>query len=202
MTSAINFLSINENFPLAGQDNDTQVFRDNFDTIKTSLRSAQTEITDLQDNTAKLNEDNNFNNSLIYNSVLQFNKDRLVNGGVISESLGAALSIDFENGPYQTYSFGVNTDIEFVNFPTNTNSLLTPGVGKIVLELRSSGSETTLTLYAPNATWKTNGFPLAKIGEDRQPITLPADSNSNPIIIEVWQYSNNETFMKYLGQFS
>lgn len=202
MTSAINYLSINENFPVAGQDNDTQVFRDNFDTIKTSLRSAQTEITDLQDFTAKLNEDNDFNNSLISNAVLQNNTDRLVNGGSIAEALGAPLSIDFSNGGYQIYSFAVNADIQFTSFPTNTNSLLTPGVGKITLELRTTGSEITLTLYAPNGKWKSNGFPLAKIGDDRQPLVLPADSNTNPIIIEIWQYNQSETFIKYIGQFA
>ena len=37
MASTINYLGINENFPVAGQDNDTQVFRDNFDTIKQAL---------------------------------------------------------------------------------------------------------------------------------------------------------------------
>ena len=48
MTSLINFAAINENFPVAGQDNDTQVFRDNFDTIKTNFSAAKTEIEDLQ----------------------------------------------------------------------------------------------------------------------------------------------------------
>ncbi len=48
MTSAINYAAINENFPVAGQDNDTQTFRDNFDSIKTALSTAKTEITDLQ----------------------------------------------------------------------------------------------------------------------------------------------------------
>jgi hypothetical protein len=60
VTSNINYLSINENFPVAGEDNDTQTFRDNFDTIKTSLRAGQEEITALQSDTAKLNDNNDF----------------------------------------------------------------------------------------------------------------------------------------------
>ena len=55
--SNINYLSINENFPVPGQDNDTQVFRDNFDTIKQSLRIAGEEITDLEDNGARIHID-------------------------------------------------------------------------------------------------------------------------------------------------
>ena len=74
MASNINYLSINENFPVAGQDNDTQVFRDNFDTIKTSLRNASTEITSLQTDTAKLNLDNDFELKKIQRAVLQNNR--------------------------------------------------------------------------------------------------------------------------------
>jgi hypothetical protein len=201
MTSNVNYLSINENFPVAGQDNDTQVFRDNFDTIKNSLRAAQEEITDLQNNTAKLNEDNEFSNSVIINAVLQQTTERRVDGGAISTELAAPVSIDFENGSYQLYRFGVDADLEFVNFPTNANPLLTAGVGRATLELRSTGSEVTLTLYSPGGEWRANGFPLAKIGVDRQPLVLPADSNENPIFIEVWKHSNDFTYIRYLGQF-
>lgn len=194
MTSAINYLSINENFPVAGQDNDTQVFRDNFDTIKTSLRSAQTEITDLQDNTAKLNEDNDFNNSLISNAVLQFTKERRVDGGAISEVLGAPLSIDFENGGYQIYRFGVDADIDFVNFPTNTNPLLTPGVGKVTLELYGDGTARTLTFVTSGGTVikKNSGFPAS----------FTVESDEDPIFVEIWQHSSSVIYMRYLGQFA
>jgi len=47
--SNINYLNIDENFPIAGQDNDTQVFRDNFDSIKQALRIAKEEIGVLED---------------------------------------------------------------------------------------------------------------------------------------------------------
>ena len=66
--SNINYVSINENFPVAGQDNDTQVFRDNFDTIKTSLRYAKEELEIFQDSAtgaARLNQSNNFNQNII-----------------------------------------------------------------------------------------------------------------------------------------
>jgi hypothetical protein len=65
MASGINSTDIDGNFPVAGQDNDSQGFRDNFTTIKNSLATAKTEISDLQQNTAKVNADNDFNGSLI-----------------------------------------------------------------------------------------------------------------------------------------
>jgi len=60
MSSQINYEDIDANFPVAGQDNDSQGFRDNFGTIKTSLQSAQSEISELQLNAAKLNVSNDF----------------------------------------------------------------------------------------------------------------------------------------------
>lgn len=60
MPSQINYEDIDANFPVAGQDNDSQGFRDNFSTIKTSFQDAQSEISELQLNAAKLNVSNDF----------------------------------------------------------------------------------------------------------------------------------------------
>lgn len=48
MPSKINFNNIDGNYPVAGQDNDSQGFRDNFTNIKNNLRYASEELTDLQ----------------------------------------------------------------------------------------------------------------------------------------------------------
>jgi hypothetical protein len=51
MASSINANNINGAYPIAGQDNDTQGFRDNFTNIKNNLKKASEEITDLQTKT-------------------------------------------------------------------------------------------------------------------------------------------------------
>ena len=48
MTSAINPNNIDGAYPIAGQDNDSQGFRDNFTNIKTNFEYAGAEINDLQ----------------------------------------------------------------------------------------------------------------------------------------------------------
>lgn len=53
MTSNINTQNINGNYPVSGQDNDSQGFRDNFTNTKNNFTVAQAEITELQ-NTAVL----------------------------------------------------------------------------------------------------------------------------------------------------
>ena len=52
MASNITNANIDADFPIAGQDNDSQGFRDNFSEIKTGLGTAATEITSLQTTTA------------------------------------------------------------------------------------------------------------------------------------------------------
>lgn len=48
MASSINTTNIDGTFPVAGQDNSSQGFRDNFTNVKTNLGYAKTEIEDLQ----------------------------------------------------------------------------------------------------------------------------------------------------------
>jgi hypothetical protein len=189
--SEINYLSINENFPVAGQDNDTQVFRDNFDTIKNSLRISKEEITDLQDNTAKTNEDNDFQNKQIARAVFINNIEQKFDGGTISSNF----TVDYENGNYQILKFSVNSNIDFLNFPINSNPLLPQGVGTVKLELYGDGSGTkTLNFFTSGGTIlkKSSDFPT--------PFTLT--SSTDPVFIEVWQHSTNFIFVRYLGQFS
>ena len=50
--------TIDDAYPVAGEDNDSQGFRDNFNIIKTNFTYSKSEIEDLQDNTAKTNTDN------------------------------------------------------------------------------------------------------------------------------------------------
>jgi hypothetical protein len=194
VTSNINFAGINEQFPVAGQDNDTQVFRDNFDTIKTSFRNAQQEITDLQDNSARTDLDNDFNLNKISNAVLQQNREQKFNWGNYSES---SIDIDFELGSYQILSLGSNVNMQFTNLPGDPvyTAETTPiGMGKITLELYSSGGSYVVNFVTTGGTVfkKDPAFPGA--------VTI--SSADNPVFIEVWRHSQNVIFMRYLGQYS
>ena len=74
MTSQIITTTIDATYPVAGQDNNSQGFRDNFNAIKTAFSVAKSEITDLQTNSAKLSEDNNFNGVLIDNAEVKIGR--------------------------------------------------------------------------------------------------------------------------------
>lgn len=194
MTSNINFAGINEQFPVAGQDNDTQVFRDNFDTIKTSFRTAQTEITDLQNNVARTDLDNDFNLNKISNAVLQQNREQKFNWGNYAES---SIGVDFELGSYQIITLGSNVNMQFTNLPGDpvyTTETTPIGMGKITLELYSSGGSYVINFIT------TGGTVLKK--DAAFPGVVTISSADNPVFIEIWRHSQNVIFMRYLGQYS
>ncbi len=195
MTSNINYLSINENFPVAGEDNDTQTFRDNFDTIKVSLRSAQEEITDLQANTAGLQlveteNGSDFGGREISNAILRDTLIKAYGGGVIPGDV-PTLTIDYKNGGYQKFQFAGNISIDFQNFPDNVSI---GGLGKVTLELTADNIARTLSFISSGGvTFRRNAtFPTPFV----------VTSQTAPIIIEVWRRDSNNIFLNYLGQFS
>ena len=192
--SNINYVSINENFPVAGQDNDTQVFRDNFDTIKTSLRYAKEELEVFQDSAtgaARLNQSNDFNQNVISNAVLQGNRDALFDGGNYA---APTLDVTYTNGAYQIYKFAAPVEINFLEFPENETPA---GVGKVTLELYSdSVTSRTITFKSIGGLVYKKNAALISLG------TLTVSSATNPVIIEVWRYKSGTIFLNYVGVFT
>jgi len=193
LTSLINFAAINENFPVAGQDNDTQTFRDNFDTIKTNFSAAKTEITDLQDNAARTDEDNDFLYNVVGSLTLQ-------DAYLRKKDYGAAIvagtqDISFKQAMYHVVKFGANTSLTFSEFPTGAVDVTGLGqIGKATLELYGDGSARTITFVTSGGTVikKSPGFPGS----------VTVTSATDPVIIEVWQHSATVIFMNYLGLYS
>ncbi len=197
MTSNINFAGINENFPVAGQDNDTQVFRDNFSLIKENFRNSYNEITALQSNAAKLNENNDFSGSIISGAVFVDNRDRVHSYSTIAESTPQAVyEVDYGQGPYQKFTVNKDINLQFTNFPVST------GVGKVTLELYGDGTERTITLIAEGGTqFKRSKVTTSTGATISFPNPLKVTSSTNPTIIEVWQYSSNTIYLNYVGVF-
>ena len=199
MTSLINFAAINENFPVAGQDNDTQVFRDNFDTIKTNFSTAKTEITDLQDNAVRTDGDNDF----LYNIV---GSVTLNDAYLRKKDYGAAIvagtqDVSFKQAMYHVIKLGADTSLSFSEFPTGAVDATGLGqIGKATLELYGDGTKRKISFSMSGSTVKKKSvFPaLTEAGSHDIEVT----SATNPKIIEVWQHSATVIFFNYLGEYS
>ena len=119
MTSAINPQNIDGAYPVAGQDNDSQGFRDNFTNIKTNFTYAAEEISDLQSKAvlkAALTGtvlNNDMGGSILNNAQLQnMSETRVALGPVTGGQV-----INYNAGPYYTLTLAGSVTLQFTNFP-------------------------------------------------------------------------------------
>jgi hypothetical protein len=144
MTSAINPNNIDGTYPVAGQDNNSQGFRDNFTNIKTNFQYAEDEITDLQNNVILKSAlsgttlDNDMLGSLLYNVELgDLGYTRLALG-----TTGGSVTLNYAVGTYQTMTTNASTSLGFSNWPS-------AGVaGEIYFQITVASVAHTLTLPA------------------------------------------------------
>jgi hypothetical protein len=144
MTSSINPNNIDGAYPVAGQDNNSQGFRDNFTNTKTNFGYAANEITDLQ-NKAVLKAaltgttlNNDMNGSILSNAQLQNMSGTVVSLGTLTGDVG----INYTAGPYQTVTTSGSISLAFTNFtPAGT-------VDTVAVQVTISSTAHTLTLPA------------------------------------------------------
>ena len=122
MSSNINPNNIDGTYPIAGQDNNSQGFRDNFTQTKVNFQYAAEEITALQDNvilkgplTAGGTVNNDLNGTLLYNATIQDFAATRVDLGTVS----GTCSVNYSSGHYQTVSISSGITLAFTpNWPT------------------------------------------------------------------------------------
>jgi len=144
MTSAINPNNIDGSYPVAGQDNNSQGFRDNFTNIKVNFQDAKDEITDLE-NKAILKApltgetlDNNMNDALLYAAKIQDFSMTKVTVGATSGSI----PVNYAAGHYQSISTTGSISLSFTNFPANGS------YGYLKLQINITNIAHTVTLPA------------------------------------------------------
>ena len=144
MTSNINPNNIDGTYPVAGQDNNSQGFRDNFTNTKTNFQYAADEISDLQSNAilksalAGSTLNNDMLGSLVYNGVIaDFGLTRLALGTV-----SGSQTIDYTLGHFQTLTTGGAVSLSLSNFPA-------AGVtGVVYVQITVANTAHTLTIPA------------------------------------------------------
>lgn len=187
--SAVSFTNIDEEYPIAGVDNDSQGFRDNFSTIKIALEQANVELTTLLTNSARLNIDNNFNGVTLKNAITVQLAEEVYNSGVIN----VPTQIDWENGNYQNVTVDTNVTLTLIGWPPDGK------LGKMRIALRGTNTETRTITWAlgTGGTIRTSpNWPTA----DR---TITVNSATTPKFIDVWTSDAGGTvYMDYVGEFT
>lgn len=142
MTSAINPNNINGAYPVAGQDNDSQGFRDNFTNIKTNFTYASDELTDLQ---SKVVLKSALNGTTLNNNMAgsPLSNAQLIGVTTPSQALGTVSgdqTLNFSVGSYYTLTTAGSVSIAFSNWPAAGQ------VGTINLQVTVTNVAYTLTL--------------------------------------------------------
>ena len=143
MSSNINPNNIDGTYPIAGQDNNSQGFRDNFTQTKVNFQYAASEITDLQNNVVLKSAltggsiDNNMGGTLLYDATMQ---DFAATVVAISLS-GTTCTVNYASGHYQTVTIGSVITVAFTNFPTSGYQ------GWVILRVTATAGQ-TMTLPA------------------------------------------------------
>lgn len=167
MASNINPNNIDGTYPIAGQDNNSQGFRDNFTNIKSNFQYAEDEINDLQSKVilkAALNGsvlDNDMLGSLVYNgTIADFGATRVAIG-----SVSGSQTINYELGHFQTLTTTGSVSLAFTNFPA-------AGITGIVsVQVTVSNVAHTLTLPAAVSV---NNYGIQGINTSTNVITFAA----------------------------
>lgn len=129
MTSQINTNGINTNYPIPGQNNSSQGFRDNFAQIKTNINTAATEITDIQNKVVvkaaldNMTLNNDMANTLISNCSTRGFRATTYNLG---NALTGTVVIDANKADVHYGTATGNILLQFGGWaPTNTESNVT-----------------------------------------------------------------------------
>jgi hypothetical protein len=153
MSSNINPNIIDGSYPVAGQDNNSQGFRDNFTNTKTNFQYAENEINDLQSKVilkAALTGttlDNNMADALLVGAQLQ---DISEVKTALSTTSGS-ITINYSTAPYQTISTTGSITLAFSNFPP------TGQYGYVKVQINITNIAHTMTLPAA-VTLGTSGI--------------------------------------------
>jgi hypothetical protein len=197
MTSQINPSTISTTYPVAGQDNDSQGFRDNFTAIQAALTSAQTEITTLQTNAVRVasfgNDDTfvgitNLLGTTLHDGIYYQLNGKFFNNGTVA----ASTNINLNNGPIQQVTLGGNAVLTFTNWPSNNQYavvriMLVGGISTYVSTLATSGGGTFRTASG----WSGGTTP-----------PTVSVANGKIEVIEAWTVNAGATvYLKNIGEY-
>jgi len=169
MTSAINPNNINGAYPVAGQDNNSQGFRDNFTNTVTNFQFAADEISDLQSK-AVLKQaltgtvlDNNMLGSPLSNALLSNMADAALALGTVS----GTTVINYALASFQTLTTNGAVSLSFTNLPASgaaASVIVQVTVANVIHTLTLPASVTVNNVGIQGLNTSTNTISFAATG--------------------------------------
>lgn len=182
--SNINPNNINGSYPIAGQDNDSQGFRDNFTNILNNFAFAKQEIEDIQNKAVFKSAlsgttlNNNFNGSQVANIAVKSGGYSLYDFGTTS----GTIAIDFFASNFFRVVTGGSLSLSLSNFPTYYASI----------RLWVNVTDVAYTLQFP-ATVNVNASDVAGFGFNGLSNTITFENTGN-YIFEISSYDGGSSY--------
>lgn len=183
--------AIDSAFPVAGQDNNSQGFRDNFSYTQTGLQKVVTVLTELNDTTAKNNTDNNFNGVIIENAETRRLYGSVVNNGTLSTG-NTTVYVDYREGEYFTATIAANDiTLSFSQWPSAAGGLY----ARVRIDLKNDGTTRDIT-------WATTSGSLVYDSGLGSLYSIDGTSDTRHVF-EAWTINGGNTvYLKKVGEFS
>lgn len=198
-----NINEIDELFPVAGVDNESQGFRDNFANIKQSLAQAKTDIENLQSNSLdKTDAESDLGSNTIKNvNIGNVSYDAFSLTGVNNNALEGQ-PVDYQNGPYQSFALNKTGSspsnpqvLKFENWP----EIGRYGVIRIQINSQLGGTQYFSFVYPSGLNFfYDNSWP--RTGGDVD--TVLSITSTDAKIFEFWTTdAGNNIFARYIGEY-
>jgi hypothetical protein len=172
-TTSVYISKINIAYPVAGQDNDSQGFRDNFTNIQLALSYADSDIASLFRNSVQTTASNDFGNNLIKRAVFQNCSELVADNSSVVQT--GNIIIDYSSGSYQKFILANGTaSFSIINWPTSGNA------GSLLLECVPENAGSASVNFNPtlNVVGNTTAFP---------------DTLSGSTFYKIWTTDNGTT---------
>lgn len=175
--SIINPNSINGGFPVFGQDNSTQGFRDNFTNIKNNFVAAKAELEDIQGKVLVKSAllggvlDNDMDGGTITNAQLKAYTQTFLGLG---QQFGD-VTINFEAGNFQYLETGNDITLTIENWPSDTTTAAAYATLRLWLQVSSTlGTPHTVTFPA---NVNINSASIKGMNDTTKTVTFPEGGN-------------------------
>jgi hypothetical protein len=184
---------IDEAFPVAGVDNESQGFRDNFSAIKDTLIQTKGDIEDLQASRLDISSpDTDLSGNTVSNVNLKGASYEFNAGGNIISSQ----NVSFTAGVYHVYTLAATSPSSGSPIELTLSDLPAAGTLAVI----------RVHLYSYDGSEQFFSFNTESIGDFYVATgwpTLSTTSASVPKIFEFWTYDGgNNVFARYLGNFT
>jgi hypothetical protein len=183
--SNIEIKNIDKNFPKAGQNNDTQGFRNNFSVISDNLEFAKNEIEDLQNNVLRSDGDNDLNGNTVEDALLK-------NVSTFYYDIGnknSDFDVDYSKSQFQSFTATNDIVVRITNWPSGEKYSV------ISLAVKSDGVPREIIIREFEA--QTLKF------DDLYPENIIVNSADDWIILEIFSFDEGKTLnVTYRGVYS